>query len=146
MLLEDSFWSEIYFIIFIGPWIIYTKCLWVLLTHVYWFRVTGGYICSCGQPSNLVYLWISNKKINRINNILLIVWINLLLVILVLWWNILQRQAYALLPAIWKVLGDHLGLRTIFIIPQIYNSSPIYLQTPVRELNLLGLWLSAHCY
>ena len=26
----------------------------VLLTHVYWFRVTGGYICGCGRPSNLV--------------------------------------------------------------------------------------------
>ena len=25
-----------------GPWSIYQKCLWILLTHVYWFRVTGG--------------------------------------------------------------------------------------------------------
>ena len=30
------------------------NCLWVLLTHVYWFRATGGYICGCGRPSNLV--------------------------------------------------------------------------------------------
>ena len=30
------------------------KCLWVLLTHIYWFRATGGYICGCGRPSNLV--------------------------------------------------------------------------------------------
>ena len=37
------------------------KCLWVLLTHVYWFRATGGYICGCGRPSNLVHyvnLWV----------------------------------------------------------------------------------------
>ena len=33
---------------------IYIKCLWVLLTHAYWFRATGGYICGCGRPSNLV--------------------------------------------------------------------------------------------
>ena len=25
------------------------------MTHVYWFRATGGYIkCGCGRPSNLV--------------------------------------------------------------------------------------------
>ena len=37
------------------PQIIYIKkkC-WVLLTHVYWFRATGGYICGCGWQSNLV--------------------------------------------------------------------------------------------
>ena len=46
--------SEIYFKMFMGPWSIYIKCLGVLLTHVYWFRATGGYICSCGRPSNLV--------------------------------------------------------------------------------------------
>ena len=34
----------------------YMKCLWVLLTNVYWFRATGGYICGCGRPSNLV-IW-----------------------------------------------------------------------------------------
>ena len=57
MLLEDSFelcekyiskcsWGlEVY---------IYIKCLLVLLTHVCWFRATGGYICGCGRPSNLV--------------------------------------------------------------------------------------------
>ena len=41
---------------FVGPWsiYIYIKCLWVLLTNVYWFRATGGYICGCGRPSNLV--------------------------------------------------------------------------------------------
>ena len=39
-----------------GPkWSTYNKCLWVLLTHVYWFRATGGYICGFGRPSNLVY-------------------------------------------------------------------------------------------
>ena len=40
---------------FVGPWSMYIKCLLVLLTNVYWFRVTGGYICGCGRPSNLVY-------------------------------------------------------------------------------------------
>ena len=30
----------------------YIKCLWVLFTHVYWFRPTGGY--GCGRQSNLV--------------------------------------------------------------------------------------------
>ena len=35
---------------------IYIKCLGVLLTNVYWFRATGGYICSCGRPSNPVIL------------------------------------------------------------------------------------------
>ena len=55
MLLEDSLiCSEINFKICMGPWSIYKKCLWVLLTHVYWFRATGGYICGCGRPSNLV--------------------------------------------------------------------------------------------
>ena len=41
---------------FVGPWSIYIfiKCLWVLLTNVFWFRATGGYICGCGRPSNLV--------------------------------------------------------------------------------------------
>ena len=36
-------WSAIYFKICMGPWRIhvYIKCLWVLLTHVYWFRATG---------------------------------------------------------------------------------------------------------
>ena len=59
MLLEDSLiWSEIYFKICMGPWRIYKKCLRVLLTHVYWFRATGGYICGCGRPSNLVSLLI----------------------------------------------------------------------------------------
>ena len=24
------------------------------MTHAYWFRATGGYICGCGRPSNLV--------------------------------------------------------------------------------------------
>ena len=24
------------------------------MTNVYWFRATGGYICGCGRPSNLV--------------------------------------------------------------------------------------------
>ena len=33
---------------------IYIMFLWVLLTNVYWFRATGGYICGCGRPSNLV--------------------------------------------------------------------------------------------
>ena len=33
---------------------IYIQCLWVLLTHVYWFRATGGYICGCERPRNLV--------------------------------------------------------------------------------------------
>ena len=33
----------------------YIKCLWVLLTNVYWLWATGGYICGCGRPSNLVY-------------------------------------------------------------------------------------------
>ena len=46
---------------FVGPWsiyiYIYIKCLWVLLTNVYWFRATGGYICGCGRPSNLVIIW-----------------------------------------------------------------------------------------
>ena len=37
---------------------IYIKCLWVLLTNVYWFRATGGYICGCGRPSNLVVLFL----------------------------------------------------------------------------------------
>ena len=55
MLLEDSLiWREINFKICMGPWSIYKKCLRVLLTHVYWFRATGGYICGCGWPSNLV--------------------------------------------------------------------------------------------
>ena len=63
---------------------IYIKCLWVLLTNVYWFRVTGGYICGCGGPSNLVCLkviafagrctqsgtpqWRSIKKIHDLGN------------------------------------------------------------------------------
>ena len=46
MLLEDSF----------GVKSISKFCLWVLLTHVYWFRATGGYICGCGRPSNLVII------------------------------------------------------------------------------------------
>ena len=63
---------------------IYIKCLWVLLTNVYWFRATGGYICGCGGPSNLVCLrvlafagrctqsgtpqWRSIKKIHDLGN------------------------------------------------------------------------------
>ena len=54
------------FEMFVGPWSIYIKCLWVLLTNVYWFRATGGYICGCGRPSNLVcickYRYISRNK------------------------------------------------------------------------------------
>ena len=41
------------FKMFVGPWR-------VLLTNVCWFRATGGYICGCGRPSNLVsymFLW-----------------------------------------------------------------------------------------
>ena len=34
--------------------IIYIFFSWVLLTHVYWFRATGGYICGYERPSNLV--------------------------------------------------------------------------------------------
>ena len=37
------------------------RCLWgleayiyIMLTNEYWFRATGGYICGCGRPSNLV--------------------------------------------------------------------------------------------
>ena len=47
------------FKMFVGPSLkhIYIyKCLWVLLTNIYWFRATGGYICGCGRPSNLVLL------------------------------------------------------------------------------------------
>ena len=44
------------------------RCLWGLeayiytmfmssVDQVYWFRATGGYICGCGRPSNLVYHW-----------------------------------------------------------------------------------------
>ena len=47
------------FKMFVGPWSIYIKCLWVLLTNVYWFRATGGYICGCGRPSNLVSLLVN---------------------------------------------------------------------------------------
>ena len=45
---------------FVGPWSIYIfiKCLWVLLTNVFWFRATGGYICGCGRPSNLVIKYV----------------------------------------------------------------------------------------
>ena len=43
------------------------RCLWGLeayiytmfmssVDQVYWFRATGGYICGCGRPSNLVYV------------------------------------------------------------------------------------------
>ena len=35
---------------------LYIKYLWVLLIPVYWFRVTGGYICGCGRPRNLVII------------------------------------------------------------------------------------------
>ena len=46
------------FKMFVGPWSIYKyNVLWVLLTNVYWFRATGGYICGCGRPSNLVGFW-----------------------------------------------------------------------------------------
>ena len=52
MLLEDGFGVK-----FISKfsWGL-KKCLWVRLIHVYWFRATGGYICGCGRPSNLVYV------------------------------------------------------------------------------------------
>ena len=56
---------------FVGPWSIYIfiKCLWVLLTNVFWFRATGGYICGCGRPSNLVFhlniYWISLTILNK---------------------------------------------------------------------------------
>ena len=59
MLLEDSFgvksiskfsWGALKHIYPPPP-----QCLWVLLTHVCWFRATGGYICGCGRPSNLVF-------------------------------------------------------------------------------------------
>ena len=30
------------------------------MTNVYWFRATGGYICGCGRPSNLV-MWSFNS-------------------------------------------------------------------------------------
>ena len=36
------------------PWSMYIKCLWVLLTNVYWFRATGEYIYGCRRLSNLV--------------------------------------------------------------------------------------------
>ena len=51
-----EFWCD--FKMFVGPWsiYIYIKCLWVMLTNVYWFRATGGYICGCGRPSNLVVI------------------------------------------------------------------------------------------
>ena len=42
-------------------YIIYFKCLWVLLTHVYRFRATGGYICGCGRPSNLVLICLTDQ-------------------------------------------------------------------------------------
>ena len=29
--------------------------IWVNRTHEYRFRATGGYICGCGRPSNLVW-------------------------------------------------------------------------------------------
>ena len=43
-----------------------------MLIHVYWFRATGGYICGCGWPSNLVgclnffwnFLYIEKIKIS----------------------------------------------------------------------------------
>ena len=54
MLLRGKLWCEIYLKMFVGPWSIYIKCLLVLLTNGYWFRATGGYICGCGRPSNLV--------------------------------------------------------------------------------------------
>ena len=54
MLLRGYLWCEIYFKMCVGPWSMYIKCLWVLLTNVYWFTGTGGYICGCGRPSNLV--------------------------------------------------------------------------------------------
>ena len=55
MLLEDSFGVKSISKFSWGLGSIYKKCLWVLLTHVYWFRATGGYICGCGRPSNLVF-------------------------------------------------------------------------------------------
>ena len=55
MLLEDSFGVKSISKFAWGLEAYIKKCLWVLLTHVYWFRATGGYICGCGRPSNLVY-------------------------------------------------------------------------------------------
>ena len=51
----------------VGPWsiYIYIKCLWVLLTNVYWFRATGGYICGCGRPINLVPLFYFRTQMTR---------------------------------------------------------------------------------
>ena len=64
--MKTKFWenvhqiTSIFYILlsFVGPCsiYIYIKCLWVLLTNVQWFRATGGYICGCGRPSNLVIL------------------------------------------------------------------------------------------
>ena len=34
------------------------------MTHLYWFRATGGYICGCGRPSNLVFQWIEYNPIS----------------------------------------------------------------------------------
>ena len=57
MLLEDSFGLKFIskFSWGLEAYMYIKTCLWVLLTHVYWFRATGGYICGCGRPSNLVY-------------------------------------------------------------------------------------------
>ena len=43
------------FKMFVGPWSIYIYNVYEFcLINVYWFRATGGYMCSCGWPSNLV--------------------------------------------------------------------------------------------
>ena len=58
VILSGYLWCEIYFKMFVGIWsiLVYIKCVWILLTHVYWVMVAGGYICGCGRPSNLVGL------------------------------------------------------------------------------------------
>ena len=63
MLLEDSFGVKSISKFAWGLEAYIKKCLWALLTHVYWFRLTGGYICGCGRPSNLVlYLMQVNQN------------------------------------------------------------------------------------
>ena len=54
MLLEDSFGLKSISKFSWGLEAYIKKIVWVLLTHVYWLRATGGYICGCGRPSNLV--------------------------------------------------------------------------------------------
>ena len=138
-----------------GPWSIYNKCLWVLLTNVYWFRATGGYICGCGRPRNLVHIYIFESC--RLSVVFTIVSLHAIIYIMLCLFRPCQRLRSHLhlpkSPLAWCLrvvtplavsLVSCLETKMICLKTYSQHSSPSLTKAPIRQYRNIGYYHHYH--